>query len=210
MLLKIDLQEVAGQNITASVTRIGSSGVVLQLELRAQKEATILLPVPVAALSPGDYQVTIRSGACIRSNARRGTSPASRGGCWATTTREFRFAIVNLRELDAVPLLAKGSPERALEVVLPRIRKLRGAEQELAAGALTLLSGILGIRKGLEQGLEQGREQGKQELLRDPFAAKFGPLPEWSSQRLKSASAEELKSWAGRIFTSPSLEDLLR
>ena len=108
---------------------------------------------------------------------------------------------------------------RALEVVLPRIRELRGAEQELAAGALTLLSGILGIlgpaiRKGLEQGLEQGREQGreqgKQELLRDQFIAKFGPLPEWASQRLKSATAEELKSWAGRILTSTSLEDTLR
>ena len=160
---------------------------------------------------------------------------------------------MNVREQDAEPLLAspdwvdnvlallaKGSPERALDVVLPRIRALQGDEQELAAGALTLLSGILGmeaavkcklrevgmidvmenkilgpaIRKGLAQGLAQGREeglkQGKQELLRKLLLAKFGPLPGWASRRLKSASAEELDSWAGRILTSPTPEDTLR
>ena len=128
-----------------------------------------------------------------------GREPMRLENTYETPTLQFRFAIVNLRELDAVPLLespdwvdnvlallAMGSPERALEVVLPRIGKLRGAEQELAAGALTLLSGILGmeemvgirlrevgmidvmenkilgpaIRKGLEQGLEQGLKQG--------------------------------------------------
>ena len=74
---------------------------------------------------------------------------------------------------------------------------------------------ILGpaIRMSLEQGLEQSREkgriQGKQELFRDLLIEKFGPLPEWASQRLKSATAEEFKSWAGRILTSTSLEDSL-
>ncbi len=79
---------------------------------------------------------------------------------YVTPTIDFRYSIVNLRELEAEPLLespdwvdnvlallAKGSPQRVLAVVLPRIRAMRGEEQELAAGALTLLSGILGMEE---------------------------------------------------------------
>ena len=174
-----------------------------------------------------------------------GREPMRLNDTYATPTLHFRFAIVNLRELDAEPLLAspdwvdnvlaliaKGSPERALDVLLPRIRALKGEEQELAAGALTLLSGILGMEAAvsakllevgmidvmenkilgpaIRQGLAQGREQGRQEMLREQLLTKFGLLPEWASQRLQSASSEELSNWARRILTSTTLEDTLR
>ncbi len=178
-----------------------------------------------------------------------GREPMRLEDTYATPTLQFRFTIVNLRELDAEPLLessdwadnvlallAKGSPERVLEVVLPRIRALRGEEQELAAGALTLLSGILGmeeaidaklrevgmidvmenkilgpaIRKGLEQGREEGRELGKQEVIRDLLLTKFGALPEWAFSRVAHASAEELQRWTKRVLTSATLEDTLQ
>ena len=67
-----------------------------------------------------------------------------------------------------------------------------------------------GLEQGLQQGREQGREQGQRELLGDLFLAKFGSLPEWATRRLQSASSEELKSWAGRILSSTTLEDTLR
>ena len=71
-----------------------------------------------------------------------GREPMRLKDTYTTPTLQFRFAIVNLRELDAEPLLAspdwvdnvlallaKGSPERALDVVLPRI-PLKGEEQD--------------------------------------------------------------------------------
>ena len=174
-----------------------------------------------------------------------GKDPLRMPDFYVTPTIDFRYTIVNLRELDAEPLLespdwvdnvlallAKGSPERVLEVVLPRIRAMQGEEQELAAGALTLLSGILGMEEILNErlqeigmidvmenkilgpailkGLEQGRQEGKQGLLQDQLRSKFGPLPDWAAVRLISASDADIDKWARRILTSESLEDTLR
>lgn len=71
---------------------------------------------------------------------------------------DFRYGIVNLRELDAGPLLAspdwadvalgllaKGDREEALSVAVSRLREMGSAEREWASGTLVLLSGILGI-----------------------------------------------------------------
>jgi hypothetical protein len=179
-----------------------------------------------------------------------GREPMRLANTYSTPVLDFQFLIVNLRELDGEPLLespdwvdnvlallAKGSPERALDVVLPKIRLLQGEEQELAAGTLTLLSGIMGleetverklreatmidvmenkilgpaIRKGLEQGLQKGREegqlQGRHALLQRQLTVKFGTLPAWAQSRLASGTTDEIDAWATRILTSTSLED---
>ena len=162
---------------------------------------------------------------------------------------DFRFKIVNLREYDAeallasedwadnlLALLAKGEPERALEVILPRLRAMKGDDQDWAVGTLVLLSGILGmeetisdrlkevgminvmenkvlgplIRQQFEQGEQKGRSEGKQDLLQEQLTEKFGSLPVWALHRLQAASPEDLKIWAKRILRDATLEETLR
>jgi hypothetical protein len=181
-----------------------------------------------------------------------GREPLRMGDAFVSPSTVHRFMIVNLRELDAEPLLesddwadnalallAKGSPERALEAVIPRLRAMGRADQDWATGTLVLLSGILGIEEqvnrrleevgmidvmenkvlgplmqkrweeGQREGRQQGREQGRKQVLVDQLNQKFGELPEWASKMLGSASAEDVDRWLRRILKSATLEETL-
>jgi hypothetical protein len=174
-----------------------------------------------------------------------GRQPMRMTSTYSAPDLQYRFRIVNLRQMEAAPLLdsadltdnilaflAKGSPEKALDVVLPRIRALQGPDQDLATGTITLLSGILGLERTLKtklqeigmidvmqnkilgpailQGIRQGKLEGKQELLRSLLTQKFGPLPAWAEERLAAGSSVELNLWAKAILSTSSLEDLFR
>lgn len=182
-----------------------------------------------------------------------GREPMRLSSTYAVPDLQYRFRIVNLRQMDATPLLAsqdltdnilaflaKGSPEKALDVVLPRIRALQGPDQDLAAGTITLLSGILGLERTLKTKLQEigmidvmenkilgpailqgklegklegkieGKIEGKQELLRNLLTQKFGPLPAWAEERLTTGSAEQLNRWAQLILSAASLDELFR
>ncbi|MFN0103942.1 MAG: DUF4351 domain-containing protein [Bryobacteraceae bacterium] len=178
-----------------------------------------------------------------------GREPLRLECAYTSPSIDFRFEIVNLREYEAGPLLAsedwadnllallaKGEPERALEVILPRLRTMKSEDQDRAAGTLILLSGILGmeeavsdrlkevgmidvmenkvlgplIRQQFEQGEQKGRQEGRQDLLQEQLTEKFGSLPVWVLERLQSASTEDLHTWAKRILGSTTLEDTLR
>lgn len=157
---------------------------------------------------------------------------------------DFRFSIVNVRELDPAPLLAsedwadnalallaKGDPMRALEAVIPRLRALQAADRHAAASTLVLLSGIIGIAKRVNERLEEvgminvmenevigpmllerlekGREEGQRSLIQEQLMEKFGTLPQWATHRVETASTEQCSAWAKRILRSESLEDTL-
>ena len=178
-----------------------------------------------------------------------GRDPMRLERTYKSPSLDFRFEIVNLRELDAEPLLAspdwadnvlallaKGSPEKALDAVIPRIAAMRGDARNWAGGTLLLLSGILDleatvnsrlqeigmidvmenkvlgpmIEERLKQKFDQGLTQGKQQLLREQLTGKFGPLSPWAEKRLIFASPEDLNVWAQRILTAVSLEETLR
>lgn len=80
----------------------------------------------------------------------------------------YRFTIINLRELDARPLLASpdwadnlmalfadGDLPAALEVVIARIATLSGEERDFAAGTLLILSGIIGMEETIRTRLQE-------------------------------------------------------
>ena len=163
---------------------------------------------------------------------------------------DFRFEIVNPREYDSEPLLAsedwadnvlavlaKGEPERLLEVVLRRLRVMKSEDQDLAVGTLVLLSGILGMEETVsarlkevgminvmenkvlgplilqrmeQKGRSEGNQEGRQDLLQEQLSEKSGTLPVWVVQRLQAASAEDLHTWAKRILRATTLEETLR
>jgi len=74
-----------------------------------------------------------------------------------------------------------------------------------------------GLEKGLEQGIEQGIEQGRklarleqQDVLLEQLSDKFGSVPPWAAKQLKTASLDDLRTWARRIIRAASLEETLR
>ncbi len=177
-----------------------------------------------------------------------GKEPLRMADVFQSPSTVHRYTIVNLREFDAEPLLAsddwadnalallaKGSPDKALEAVIPRLRAMGREDQDWATGTLILLSGILGIEDSVhqrleevgminvmenkvlgpviqrryEQGIEQGREEGRQNMLQDQLSEKFGALPTWAMHRLTGASPEELRTWGKRVLKASTLEDTL-
>jgi flagellar biosynthesis/type III secretory pathway protein FliH len=66
-----------------------------------------------------------------------------------------------------------------------------------------------GIEQGLAQGIEQGREEGERKVVLRQIEKRFGPVPDWAQQRLKTLSAGDLETLELRLLDAPSLEALL-
>jgi hypothetical protein len=64
------------------------------------------------------------------------------------------------------------------------------------------------LQKGIEQGLEQGRDQGRLQQLRKLLEHRFGPLPEWTLERLGNATSSLLDDWAVRLLDASKVEDV--
>lgn len=102
---------------------------------------------------------------------------------FASPSMLYRFEIINLRELEAGPLLAsedwadnvlallaKGDANRVLETLLPRLGAMQSSEQHWASATLLLLSGILGIEQSVNKRLQ---EAGMIDLMENKV---LGPL----------------------------------
>jgi len=63
-----------------------------------------------------------------------------------------------------------------------------------------------GLNQGLHEGLHQGRQEGEAALLERQLIRRFGALPEWAGERLRSATEEDLIRWAEAVLSAPSLE----
>ncbi len=66
-------------------------------------------------------------------------------------------------------------------------------------------------RMYLQEARQEGRreiQQGLVSLLMTQLAQRFGQLPEWADQKLRSATPETLESWGRRILGARSLEEV--
>jgi flagellar biosynthesis/type III secretory pathway protein FliH len=65
------------------------------------------------------------------------------------------------------------------------------------------------IKRGMEQGLEQGLKKGKLEgeatILQRLLTKRFGPLPEETQCRLRTATLDQLDLWTERLLDAPTL-----
>ncbi|MBF0369409.1 MAG: DUF4351 domain-containing protein [Magnetococcales bacterium] len=60
-----------------------------------------------------------------------------------------------------------------------------------------------------EEGRQEGRQEGGVNIVSLQLEQKFGPtLPFWVSQKLKSASLNEIKIYARRLLDARSLEEI--
>jgi flagellar biosynthesis/type III secretory pathway protein FliH len=66
-----------------------------------------------------------------------------------------------------------------------------------------------GLAQGIEQGLERGREEGERKVVLRLIEQRFGPVPDWAQQRLKTLSSGDLETLELRLLDAPSLEALL-
>jgi predicted transposase YdaD len=67
-----------------------------------------------------------------------------------------------------------------------------------------------GEQEGRQEGRRQGRQEGELRLLRRLIEKRFGPLPPWAEERLRSCSVQELERTGERFVDAASLDELLR
>ena len=91
--------------------------------------------------------------------------------------------------------------ERALhdEVSFINEAKRQGREEGLEKGR----------QEGLEQGLQSGRLEGESRLLRKMIQVKFGEIPPWADDLIRSADSKQIDLWVESLMTADSLESLL-
>ena len=77
-------------------------------------------------------------------------------------------------------------------------------------GPMLLQAEQRGRNVGRQEGLQEGLQAGTRGVLQELLTEKFGPLPEWAAERLRSASEEELHLWVKRVLHSASLAETLR
>ena len=73
-------------------------------------------------------------------------------------------------------------------------------------------------REGFKEGFKEGRQEGRQEGLQEGKAAllmrllerRFGTLPDWARDRIRTGESAALDEWSLRVFDAESLEDVLR
>ena len=64
----------------------------------------------------------------------------------------------------------------------------------------------IGIAKGRLEGRQEGRLEGESRLLRKQLERRFGILPAWASDKLNSATEQDLESWGEAVLTAPTLD----
>jgi HEPN domain-containing protein len=131
--------------------------------------------------------------------------------------RAFLETIVSpeaVSELPEVPqpLNLEGLPEPPLTDDAEAMDKWRDL--------IVALSEARGRKEGHQEGLREGEEKGHQEGLREGeakerqrlvtqlFEAKFGPLSAETLAKLQKGTPEELDTWAKRLLTAASLDEV--
>ena len=62
-----------------------------------------------------------------------------------------------------------------------------------------------GEKKGRKMGRAEGRSEGQRELILFLLAKRFGPVPEWARERLRTATEEELQDIGLRMGKASSI-----
>ncbi|MGN7613822.1 DUF4351 domain-containing protein [Magnetococcales bacterium HHB-1] len=63
---------------------------------------------------------------------------------------------------------------------------------------------------GEQKGRVEGKVEGKTELLQRLLHKKFGNVPAWADEKLKTADAKNLEVWGDRILDASSIDDVFK
>lgn len=133
---------------------------------------------------------------------------------YRSPSMDFRFEIVNLRELDAelllasedwadvaLALLAKGDREKALAAAVNQLREMDHEKRAWASGTLVFLSGILGIEQTVH---ERMKEAGMIDLMENKVV---GPLILEAEQKGRREGRQEGRQEGERLGMQTVLVD---
>ncbi|MBL7502022.1 transposase [Frankia sp. CNm7] len=56
----------------------------------------------------------------------------------------------------------------------------------------------------------EGEIRGRVEMLMKQLTIRFGPVPQTALDLIHAASIDQLETWATRVLTGPTLQDVLR
>lgn len=65
-----------------------------------------------------------------------------------------------------------------------------------------------GFERGQTHGFERGQTQGRMQQLHKLLEHRFGPLPDWTAERLGKATPSLLDDWALRLLDAARVEDV--
>jgi hypothetical protein len=163
-----------------------------------------------------------------------GREPLKMRPVFETPSMRYEFQLLDMHEVDGEPLvrsndwgdnlLALLTPveqERVLRRVEEQIRKLKGEEQETAARLFVILAGIIGLEETVVRRLNMidimenkvlgpAILKGEATIVARLLEKRFGTLPEWVSEKLGSAKEAELLTWADRVLSARTLNDIFK
>lgn len=108
--------------------------------------------------------------------------------------------------LDYHVAIRRATGQHVRQKLLYAGRALSGKEQEEAATAFVILSGITEMEDEVERSFKADIiDLMQNKILKD----RFGHLPAWAESNLAAATPETLKIWSHRLHRADSLEDIL-
>ena len=101
-------------------------------------------------------------------------------------------------------------PLKEFDVDRADLQAALGEEGEKLLGQLAESFVDEGRAEGLAKGLAQGRVEGRASILNRQLEGRFGRLPSTVRERVRSATVQELDSWADSVLDAPTLEAVFR
>jgi len=151
-----------------------------------------------------------------------------------TPSMRYEYHLLDRHEVDGKPLIRSNDwgdnllalltpveQERVLRRVEEQIRQLKGEEQRTAARIFVILAGIIGIAKTVVRRLKMidvmenevlgpAVLKGEATIVARLLEKRFGALPEWVAEKLGSAKEAELLTWADRVLSARTLNDVFK
>ena len=103
-------------------------------------------------------------------------------------------------------------PRRAPGQPIPELNDLQEVDAMLAETVQewTKQWETQGWRKGLQEGRQEGRQEEAAAVLQRLLTRRFGPLPEWASDKVARADLPALENWTDRVLDARSLDEALQ
>ncbi len=142
---------------------------------------------------------------CFR-HAREPEALVRELGAWVELMLEVRAAPNGGAALGSIlRYIVMVHPEPP-EVVLPQLERALG-DSRLKETLMTC--GEILMQRGEARGEARGELQATRRLLKRQLGLRFGPLPESVDARIEAADVPTLETWADRVLTAASVDDVL-
>jgi predicted transposase YdaD len=178
----VDIRDLDGDRLLES-DRVGDNVIAILARLHDRQQAVSRILTRIATLGPAERETALTQ--LIRLAGLR------------------RLEEYVEREARKMPLLDDIMDNK----VLGREYK-RGRAEGLQEGELK--GELKGKLTGQLEGKLEGKLEGELTILRRLVEKRFGPIPDWAEERLRSQSAAELEALSVGVLDAQSIEELLK